>query len=109
MSWVDPMGLEVRNYSHLPVRVKIEEGNTWGIVPAGMMFPGKIDAVVGPYGDKLAVPGKTFLPDNTVSVSGLGQVSCTGGLCKLLPAKDWHPSLDPPNGDLQPLPGCKPL
>ena len=112
--WRDLNGLDVTNRSSGPVYVKPEDG-AWGTLPSGQYYPGKIDGVIGPNGDTLAVYGRKYLPDNHIVVGPDGVPQCTGGLCALLPDKPWpnRPGspddpdwIPPPNPPV--LPGCTP-
>jgi RHS repeat-associated protein len=109
---LDPFGLEVINNSNKPVIVKPEAGPP-GTVPANSTFPGKIDGVMGPDGKWLKFYGKDswWSPDNKVEVTNEGEITCVGGLCKVLPPKKLEQDPDPgwkvPD-EPKPLPGYTP-
>jgi hypothetical protein len=97
-------GLEVVNDSPGTVLVKPEDG-PWGSLPPGRTCKGKCDGVIGPNGDRIAVKGKSYLPDNLIVVYPDGRPRCNGGFCKWpgvgekpWPADDptWTPPATPP-------------
>lgn len=67
--------------------------------------PGEITPHDG--GDWTKFRGKDWLPDNDVLIDKDGNITCTGGPCRLLPESQEPRGLWPIPDDLKDLPGIE--
>jgi RHS repeat-associated protein len=86
--YTDPLGLEVRNCSDKPIYIKPEEGPAFAIPPHSEWGGGPDGVYVGPRGGGKWTKVRTRppLPQNDVTVTPGGEVVCTGGPCRWIPA-----------------------